>query len=98
MKRTKIIATIGPASEGRKVLTKIIEDGTNVARLNFSHSDFAWHGRVIREIRKIGKKMKRPIGIMADLQGPRIRIANGKDQKVKRGEIVRVGAGLGRLG
>ena len=98
MKRTKIIATIGPASEGRKVLTKMIENGMNVARLNFSHADFTWHGRVIKEIRKIGKKMKRPIGIMADLQGPRIRIANGKEQKVKRGEIVWIGAvGSGRF-
>lgn len=90
MKKTKIIATIGPASEGKKVLTKMIENGMNVARLNFSHSDFGWHGRVIREIREIGKKMKRPIGIIADLQGPRIRIANSKDQKVKRGEIALV--------
>jgi len=79
-------------------LTKMIENGMNVARLNFSHADFTWHGRVIKEIRKIGKKMKRPIGIMADLQGPRIRIANGKEQKVKRGEIVWIGAvGSGRF-
>lgn len=99
MKRTKIIATIGPASEGRKVLTKMIEDGMNVARLNFSHADFTWHGRVIREIRKIGKKMKRPIGVMADLQGPRIRVGGDKEVKVKKGEIVWVGAGgLGRSG
>jgi pyruvate kinase len=88
VKRTKIIATIGPASEGKKVLTEMMKNGMNVARLNFSHSDLSWHKRAIGMIREIGEKMKKPIGIMADLQGPRIRIANNKEQRVKKGEII----------
>jgi pyruvate kinase len=88
MKKTKIIATIGPASEGKKVLTELVKNGMNVARLNFSHGDFAWHKKAIREIRLIGKKMKSPIAIMADLQGPRIRIANSRDLTVRKGERI----------
>lgn len=99
MKHTKIIATIGPVSEGRKILREMIENGMNVARLNFSHGDFAWHRRMVRVIREIGEKMKTPIGIMADLQGPRIRIGGSQEVKVKRGEVVWVGAvGSGRFG
>jgi pyruvate kinase len=88
MKRTKIIATIGPASEGRKILSELVKSGMNVARLNFSHGDFAWHKRAIREIRLIGKKMKKSIGIMVDLQGPRIRIANSRELTVRKGEKI----------
>ena len=92
MKRTKIIATIGPASEGKKIFSEMVRNGMNVCRLNFSHSDFSWHQDVIRRIREIGRKIRQPIGIMADLQGPRIRIASKKEQKVRKGEIVWVGS------
>jgi pyruvate kinase len=88
MKKTKIIATIGPASEEKKVLTELVKSGMNVARLNFSHGDFAWHAKAIRTIREIGKKNKTPIGIIADLQGPRIRIANNRELVVRKGEKV----------
>jgi len=90
MKRTKIIATIGPASEKESVMTEMIKKGMNVARLNFSHGDFSWHKKTIREIRSIGEKMKKSIGIMADLQGPRIRVAGNKEIKVKKGEVILV--------
>ncbi|KKP67011.1 MAG: pyruvate kinase, partial [Candidatus Moranbacteria bacterium GW2011_GWE2_35_164] len=56
MKKTKIVATIGPASESEKVLEKMMKAGMNVARLNFSHGEHAWHKMVIERIRKIAKK------------------------------------------
>jgi len=67
---TKIVATIGPASESKEMLEKLIRAGMNVARLNFSHGDFEGHGRVIARIRKISAD----VGILADLPGPKIRI------------------------
>ena len=85
-KRTKIVATIGPASESKKVLEEMVKEGMNVARLNFSHGDFASHEKIVRNIREIGRKLKTPIGIMADLQGPRIRISVDKNIKIKKGE------------
>jgi len=93
MKKTKIVATIGPASEGEETLRRMIEEGMNVTRLNFSHGDFGWHEKVIRRIRDLSKKMGVPVGIMADLQGPRIRTIIGKDTRVKKGERILVGSG-----
>ncbi|MDI6777651.1 MAG: pyruvate kinase [Patescibacteria group bacterium] len=88
MKRTKIIATIGPASEKEGVLTEMIKKGMNVARLNFSHGNFSSHRRAIKLIRKISEKLNVPIGIMADLQGPRIRVSNAKEFAVQKNETI----------
>ncbi len=74
MKRTKIIATIGPASESPAILTRLIESGMNVARLNFSHGTHQNHAQLIRTIRAAAKKCGTTVGILADLQGPRIRL------------------------
>jgi pyruvate kinase len=74
LKRTKIVCTIGPVSEKPAILQKMIKAGMNVARLNFSHGTHAWHGKVIKIIRKISKETGQPVGIIADLQGPRIRV------------------------
>ncbi len=74
LKRTKIVCTIGPATESPKIIPKMIKAGMNVARLNFSHGTHAWHGKVIKTIRKISKEIGEPVGILADLQGPRIRV------------------------
>lgn len=73
-KRTKIVCTIGPVSEKPAVLQKMIKAGMNVARLNFSHGTHVWHGKVIKIIRKISGSSGQPVGIIADLQGPRIRV------------------------
>jgi len=89
-KRTKIVATIGPASEGNKILSEMVKEGMNVARLNFSHGDFSWHKKVIGRIKNISRRSKNPIGLMADLQGPRIRISNSKDLAIAKGEAVLV--------
>jgi len=75
-KHTKIVCTIGPSSETPKILEQLIKAGMNVARLNFSHGTHEWHGRIIKIIRQISEKLDQPIGIIADLQGPRIRVGD----------------------
>ncbi len=72
--KTKIVCTIGPASESPAVITKMIEAGMNVARLNFSHGDFASHKKVIESLRAASASLGRRIAIMADLSGPKMRI------------------------
>ena len=71
---TKIVCTIGPASESEDVLEKLILAGMNVARLNFSHGTHAEHKTVISRIRKISKELGIPVSILQDLSGPKIRI------------------------
>ncbi len=72
--KTKIVATIGPASEKEETLRQMIEAGMNVARLNFSHGDFASHARMIKNIRAAARAVNRRVAVMADLPGPKIRI------------------------
>ncbi|MDO8668983.1 MAG: pyruvate kinase [Candidatus Buchananbacteria bacterium] len=74
MKRTKIVATIGPASESKSMMEKLISAGLNVGRLNFSHGTYKSHEVLISHLREVARKMKVDIAIMQDLQGPRIRI------------------------
>ncbi len=73
-KRTKIVATIGPASEKPAVLNALIKAGMNVARLNLSHGSHENHAELIKNIRSAGGKYGEPVAILADLQGPRIRV------------------------
>jgi pyruvate kinase len=72
--KTKIVATIGPASREPELLEKMIRAGMSVARLNFSHGDFASHDEVISNVRAAAGKAGRRVAIMADLPGPKIRI------------------------
>ncbi len=74
MKKAKIICTIGPSSESKKVITQLINAGMDVARLNFSHGSHESHLKVIENIRECSQKIKRPIAILQDLQGVKIRI------------------------
>lgn len=90
-KRTKIVATIGPASKEKDVLRKMIEAGMDVARVNFSHGTHESNGELIKNIQELRKEMGKPIGIMADLQGPRIRILTEEDLHVDEGEEISVG-------
>lgn len=90
MKRTKIICTIGPASESEKKLSEMIQKGMNVARLNFSHGSFASHKNIIRMVRKMSEKLDTPVGIMADLQGPRIRVSNDSELAISKNTIIEV--------
>jgi pyruvate kinase len=74
MRRAKIVATIGPASDSEQVLESLIEAGMNVARLNFSHGTHAQHQARMTAIRAAAKKLGMPVGILQDLQGPKIRV------------------------
>jgi len=73
-KRTKIVATIGPASSDAQTLRQMIRKGMNVARINFSHGDHATHGETIDRIRQVASEENAVVAIMCDLQGPKIRI------------------------
>jgi pyruvate kinase len=73
IKRTKIICTIGPATESYASLKKLYKAGMNVARLNMSHSDHKNAKKIIDRIRKLNKQVKNPVGILLDTQGPEIR-------------------------
>jgi pyruvate kinase len=78
-RRTKIVCTIGPASDSEEVITKLVTAGMNVARLNFSHGTHEYHRKIIRRIKTIRKALNKPVAILQDLQGPKIRIGNLKD-------------------
>jgi pyruvate kinase len=73
-RKVKIVATIGPASESEQFLEKLILSGVNVARLNFSHGTHEQHAERIALIRKLEEKLGIPVGILQDLQGPKIRV------------------------
>ncbi len=73
-RRTKIVATIGPATQTRESLEELVDGGMNVARLNFSHADTAWHRERIQLLRKIADERGQTIGILLDCPGPKLRI------------------------
>jgi pyruvate kinase len=73
-KKTKIVCTIGPASESRETLGRMIANGMNVARLNFAHGDFESHEKMMDNIRVAAATAGRRVTIMADLPGPKLRI------------------------
>lgn len=73
MKRTKIVATIGPSSSGKETLLAMMKEGMNVARLNFSHGDYEDHKKVIKNIRELNAETGLNVALLADLQGPKIR-------------------------
>jgi pyruvate kinase len=74
--KTKIVATIGPATESPEMMERLIRAGMSIARLNFSHGDFSSHGARIRNLRAAAKTVGRPIVLMADLPGPKMRIGS----------------------
>ncbi len=90
MKKTRIVATVGPASDSKETMKKMIEAGANVFRLNFSHGTHESHQKIIDIARELQSEMKRPIGLLADLQGPRIRVGNAEPFEIKKGEIIYV--------
>lgn len=90
-KKTKIIATIGPASEDKEVLRRMIQAGMNVARINFSHGTYEEYSRIIDTIRELGEELDRAISILTDLQGPRIRTLVAEELSFEEGESITVG-------
>jgi pyruvate kinase len=92
MKKTKIVCTIGPASESEETLENLIEAGMNVARLNFSHGDHDEHLVRINRIREISERLGQPVGIMLDTKGPEIRTHKMTDGTIAltKGDEIRI--------
>ena len=72
--KTKIVCTIGPASQAPEVMEQMIRAGMDIARLNFSHGDFDSHSQVIKDLRSAARSVGKRLAIMADLPGPKMRI------------------------
>lgn len=90
MKQTKIVATVGPASEKKETLREMIQAGMNVARLNFSHGEYPWRRNIIKHLRELAEELGTPIAILGDLQGPRIRVEVAFPLAVKQGFVLTV--------
>src|SRR5215813_7910831 len=91
MRRTKIVCTIGPASDSEEMIAKLIAAGMNVARLNFSHGTAEYQRDLVRKVKRVRKALNKPVAILQDLQGPKIRIgviATGTVQLQPGGEFV----------
>ncbi len=91
--KTKIVATIGPASNTKPILEKLVKAGMCVARLNFSHGSYQEHVEVIKAVRSISRVMNRPVGVLIDLQGPKIRtgkLLDGQPILLKRNRILNI--------
>jgi pyruvate kinase len=87
MRRTKIVATVGPASRSPESLERLVQAGVNVFRLNFSHGTHDEHLAVVNSVREIAARLHRPIALLQDLSGPKIRTG-----KVKDGVVLAKGA------
>ncbi|PID98763.1 pyruvate kinase [Candidatus Saccharibacteria bacterium] len=91
-KRTKIIATVGPATDSYEAILRLIEDGANGLRLNFSHGDHQQKAQQIKWIRKASHALKKPVAIIQDLQGPKIRLGEFDDIiTVQKGQTLKLG-------
>src|SRR5690349_24544625 len=92
-RRTKIGATLGPASSSRETVLELARAGMDAARLNFSHGSHEDHAEMMRLVRDVSAEMERPIAIIADLQGPKVRIGElGEPVTLDRGDEVIVAA------
>lgn len=91
MRKTKIICTIGPATESLEMLERLHAAGMNVARLNMSHGDHPSHARVIAALRQLNAKLATPVAILLDTQGPEIRTGDlNQDLYLQEGEVISV--------
>ena len=89
MRKTKIVVTVGPVTANEKMITKLIERGVNVFRLNFSHGDYEVHKASIKLIREVCKKLNKDVAILQDISGPKIRIGEIDGVlKLKKGDIL----------
>lgn len=88
-KKTKIVATVGPATSSKKMLESIIDEGVNVIRINFSHGKHSDHVDVIERVRQINKERNIHTALLGDLQGPKIRIGKIKENTtVNKGDLI----------
>ena len=86
-RQTKVIATVGPASESENMLEELIREGVDVFRLNMAHADHDWVREVSARIRSVGVKLNREPAIMMDIKGPEIRTGNFKGDAEYRFKI-----------
>ena len=82
-KKVKILATLGPASDGIDDVRELVEAGVNIFRLNFSHGDHADHAQRYQWIRQVERQLNYPLGILMDLQGPKLRVGRFTEGKVQ---------------
>lgn len=80
---TKIVATLGPASESQETITKLVEAGVSVFRFNFSHGTLQEHARRLQTVRTVARTLRRPIAALGDLQGPKIRVGKVPDPGIE---------------
>src|SRR5580704_2483585 len=88
-RRSKIVCTLGPATDSARMIAQLVRAGMDVARLNFSHGTHAWHARTIALLRQASSTMKKPVAILADLGGPKIRtgaLAGGARVTLRTGQ------------
>jgi pyruvate kinase len=94
MRKTKIICTLGPATEQTDVLRQLIQKGADVFRLNMSHAEHTWVREIVPRIRQLAQKIGQPIGLLIDTQGPAIRIGDLKtDLHLNSGDILELTVG-----
>ena len=86
-KKTKIVCTMGPATEDDDVLRELIKSGMNVARFNFSHGSHDYHRNNIDRVRRIAKELGTTVAIMLDTKGPEIRTGLLKDHEIGRAHV-----------
>src|SRR5262245_38568726 len=82
VRRTKIVATIGPASNSLEMIRALVKAGMDVARLNFSHGSYDDHARTVANLRAVGAEFDTPLTILQDLQGPKVRVGQFADGPV----------------
>lgn len=99
-KLTKIVATLGPASEDEKIIEELIRAGVNVFRFNTKHSSPEWHEKRIDRVQKVADRLKMSIGILIDLQGPELRIhtKDGQPVQVAKGDLITIHSTLEQEG
>ena len=90
MARTKIIATLGPATADKAGIGRLILLGVNVFRLNFSHGDHAFHAKLIKDARSIAEQLNRPIALLQDISGPKIRVNPTEPLQLVEGDLLYV--------
>ncbi len=91
-RRTKIVCTLGPSSSSKEQIEKLVHNGMNMARINFSHGSHEGHKKVIQHVRRIAKENNVIVPILGDLQGPKIRVGKMKDggQPIEKGDYVKI--------
>jgi len=98
VRKTKILCTIGPVSESYDMLSKMVDAGMNAVRLNMSHGNHQSHSQVIKSVKTLNKKIKYPIPILLDTQGPEIRTGNlDRDLELKNGDVITVSVRAGNV-